>query len=192
MKIMKHKIKLLGLLFALASSARAAEVTNTASITTNLFFYFTAGTNYLDHSKFPSSDMIRYTIASRDKKPELFRIFTTRQAFGLKLSDASGRPVPRTKFGLLWGQPVDPPKSTREATRLYPRPAGETYFLFRPDDLFVITNRGTYDLEVRLTLWARTTNSVPDIEIWSIENPKANLHYGVVVSEPLRVKVIKQ
>jgi hypothetical protein len=192
---MKHKIKLLVLLLALALSAKAAEVTNTASITTNLFFYFTAGTNYLEHGKFLSGDLIRYTIATHDKKLELFRSFPAHQAFDFKMFDESGKPVSNTKLGLSWREPIEPPKTLHEVSRLHGRPSGETYSLFRPDDLFVITNKGTYDLEFRLTIWGQTTNNIPDIDILLLHQKppiNTNLHYGVVVSEPLRVKVIKQ
>jgi hypothetical protein len=187
-------IRLLCALFALAASAEAEMVTNSAAITTNLYFFLTAGTNYLDHSTFRSADWISYTIASRDKKPELFRCFPAQQAFELKLFDESGRPVPKTKLGLSWGAPVKAPKSMREASRVHGRPAGGTYYLFRPNDLFSITNKGSYALEVKLTLWARTTNNTPDIEplIFHQKPPiNANLHYGVVVSEPLHVRIIK-
>jgi hypothetical protein len=109
--------------------------------------------------------------------------------------DESGRPVPKTKVGLLWGEPVELPKTLHEVSRLHGRPSGETYALFRADDLFVITNKGIYDLEARLAIWGKTTNSTPDIEPWLLHQKppiNTNLHYGVVVSEPLRVKIFKE
>lgn len=189
---MRLHIKLNGLLFALVLSAKAGVVSNTASITTNLFFYFTAGTNYLEHSKFHSGDLIRYTIASRDNKPELFRCFPAHEAFDFKLFDESGKPIPKTKLGLLWGQAGESPKTMRAVSRLHGRPAGETYDLFRADDLFFITNTGIFDLEVRMRLWAQTTNNVPNLEPWRIRGPRTNINYGLVISEPLHVRIVKE
>jgi hypothetical protein len=194
MFLMKLGIIMAVILGALDLSAQTLDVTNTASITTNLFFYFRGGTNYHEHGRFSSSDWISYTIVSRDKKPELFRSFPLTQAFDLKMFDEAGKPVPKTMMGLSWTGEVKPPTTRREVRRLHGRPSGETYFLFRPDDLFVLTNKGIYDLEARLTIWGRTTNNVPDIEPWLLlqKTPiETNLHYGVVVSELLRVKIVK-
>jgi hypothetical protein len=48
--------------------------------------------------------------------------------------------------------------------------------LFKPDSMFKLRDPGFYTLEVRIRLWARGTNG----------------QYGVAVSAPVRVRVLKE
>lgn len=63
--------------------------------------------------------------------------------------------------------------------------------LFRPEDMFVITNKGVYDLVVRMRICVAMTNGVPDYKAMTSKGfPREPL--GVAVSSPYRAKVIKR
>jgi|GEM_PF-1886708 len=120
------------------------------------------------------------------------------QAFDLKLLDDKGQEVPKTKKGIAYSQPLIPPKDALDLHRHFKHgiahwPLHSVYKLFRPDDIFVITNKGIYELTIKVRICVAMTNGVPDIS--AMTDPHLDLvaeNFGVVVSTPLRVKVIKE
>ncbi|HEY5346411.1 MAG TPA: hypothetical protein VIK62_08720, partial [Verrucomicrobiae bacterium] len=117
----------------------------------------------------------------------------------------TGKEVSKTKAGLtLTGTP---PKPTKDDL-IFWRTSGFRPFavsgegvqgsLFRPDDVFVITNKGVYELEVRTRLYVIMTNGIPDVSaMFDGRNATGRglpfiKDFGVLTSPPLRVKVIKE
>ncbi|MGA3284324.1 MAG: hypothetical protein ABSD57_07690 [Verrucomicrobiota bacterium] len=125
----------------------------------------------------------------------LYRTFPHDQAFDFHLFDGAGREVPKTKAGLANSQPVHAPKSFTEGTDLkgHVAPFGEQV-MFRPSEMFVITNNGTYKLEVRLHIWAIVGfGPKTKDKIWHFDRELGtNAYYGVVTLQPVRAKVIKE
>jgi hypothetical protein len=65
--------------------------------------------------------------------------------------------------------------------------------MFRADEMFVITNKGVYELEVRMRICVPLTNGVPDTNAMASFLRHTSLDgYGVVESSPVRVEVIKK
>ena len=120
------------------------------------------------------------------------------QTYDFHLFDDKGREVQKTEQGLANSKPAHSPRNMKEYERLRPSffaQNGGTKFnaLFRPEDMFVITNKGGYTMEIRMSICVQvTTNGTPDYE--ALQNLKITPHgpFGIVVSKPLRVKVTKE
>lgn len=69
----------------------------------------------------------------------------------------------------------------------------DTRALARPDELFVIKDKGVYQMEVRIRICVPTTNNVPDFAMMTNGNALlTNRYFCVVTSAPVRVNVIKE
>ena len=65
--------------------------------------------------------------------------------------------------------------------------------LARPDELFVIKDKGVYQMKVRVRICVPTTNNAPDFTMMTNENALlTNRCFCVVTSGPVRVNVIKE
>jgi hypothetical protein len=177
----------------------AGTIADSALITSNLQFYlkrqFGLATN-----QFRAEEQIDYVIAPIPATNEVFyRRFPFPESFDFHLFSQTGQEIPKSRQGLANSREVHAPKSIDEAARLKGRTHLVEYTLFRPQDMFVISNGGTYELEVRLRLWAQTTNNIPNYEPLMFNDnfvkefiADTNAHFGVVISQPVRVKVIKE
>ena len=111
----------------------------------------------------------------------------------------------KTKAGTAISQPVNPSTYGRSMEdHLIGRDVDDLLFqgvknndncyaLFRPDEIFVITNKGIYDLSISMRICVPMTNGVVDTN--ALMNFHARAHsrnFGVVESSPLHVKVIKE
>lgn len=190
------------LMFALC--APASELTNSVNITTNLVFCLEKIKTDGAQSQFKSDEIIRYKIAGTSTNYIGARHFPSGN-FDFHLFDESGKEVTKTKAGLaLTGTP---PKPTEAGITFYRTSGFSPFFvneevvdqnpLFRPDDMFVITNKGIFDLEIKVRLCVIMTNSSPDLKAmtdWRNVTSRGNRYYksfGTLTSPPLRVKVIK-
>jgi hypothetical protein len=102
--------------------------------------------------------------------------------------------MPKTKLGRTFVKPPGQPKNEEDlwdfANDGIRR--GVLHDFFRPDELFVITNKGVYGLEVRMRICVPMTNGVPDTNaMLDYRKVSYMTNCGVVESPPLRVKVIK-
>lgn len=171
-------------------------MTNSSPVTTNLLWCLVDAYG-LPTNRFNSNKMITFhVIPVPSTNLVYYRRFPESESFDSRLFDQSGRTVPKTALGVANSQAVHPPNSFGAARRLQPHFLSAAYNLFRPDDMFQITNKGTYELEVRLRLWAQVTNtSGANFEPMAFNKrrfPGTNVLFGVVVSEPIRVEVVKE
>ena len=98
------------------------------------------------------------------------------QSFVFSLRSGSGELVPKTELGTKFSKSVDITKSATELrVRHHPIGPGGSVLgeLFVPKQFFILTNQGTYTLEVRLRYWSK----------------KAHDKYGAVESPPIRVEI---
>jgi hypothetical protein len=205
---MKIKIcVLLSLVLTVALYVPASEITNSVNITTNINLVFCLAKLKADgaQSQFKSDEIIRYMLTSSSTNTLYLRKFPSGN-FDFHLFDKEGKEVLKTRVGLaLTGTP---PKPTKDDLIFWRTSGFRPFFigegdanqspLFRPDDVFVITNRGDYELEVRTRLYVIMTNGMPDVTAM-LDGRNATGHglpfikdFGVLTSPPLRVKVIKE
>jgi len=163
-----------------------------AFVTSNLTFYLSGKTNWSPQSQFQYNELIKWNIVAANTNAA-FRTFPYNQAFEFRLFDGTGREVAKTSKGQANSVPFNPPQTMSEVAKLHGHITSESYPLFRAEEMFVLTNRGIYQLEVRMRLWAQVTNHTPDYEVWThfLKSPSTNTYFGVVVSEPIKVKVVK-
>jgi hypothetical protein len=178
-----------------ALSGNASSITNAVPVTTNLIFSLD-GKDGFPKSQFKSDELVNSLLVGTSTNYIKFLVFPFDQAFGFELYDDQGRELAKTERGLANSKSASPPTNMSElnklASRVLWRDKGDFRALFRPDDMFVITNKGVYDLEVRIRLCVPMTNGVPDYEAMNLNKWFSNTRYGVIISDPVRVKVIKE
>jgi hypothetical protein len=193
------KIKILSLLLiAITSGAAASQVTNCVNITPNLIFYLQGfGTNNGPQSEFGSDEVIYRMLTGTGTNLVFYRFFPAEEVYDFHLFDSAGEEVEKSKAGLANSVVARPPASKSEIDHFKPGFANDTsglfLRLFRPDDMFVITNSGIYEMELRMRLCVPMTNGLPDVALMGNSQkffPATNL--GVLTSPPLRVKVLKK
>lgn len=120
------------------------------------------------------------------------------QAVDLKMFDNKGREVPKTEKGLASNQTPIPPKGAIDLHRHFKPgiahwPLHSVHEWFRPDDMFIITNKGVYELIIKVRLCVAMTNGMPDTNAMTDSHlDLISENFGVVESTPLRVKVVKE
>lgn len=206
------KIKLYILFLAmLGFFAKAAPdtITNSGLLTTNLIFTLNQDSGlHCFTNLYHSGEMIDYTLLTIDQKgrvfnrevtgtPEVFfRRLPENESFEFHLFDSNGREVQKTKRGIELSARVKVPESVKDVTRLEGRyaPVG-AFHVFRPEDTFVLTNKGMYELEICLRVWAQVSERcVTNHEIIGHFDKRigTNACFSVVTSTPARVKILKQ
>ena len=175
-------------------SSGAEPLTNAVPITHNLYFQLKKMFGPLTN-QFPANEFIEYEILTTATNHGVaYRYFPPDRSFVFKLLSPSGTEVKRTKRGLEYSKPPNVPRTMRESSRLHLYDASLTRSLFRPNDMFVLTNRGVYELEISIRLWVQTTNKGAPNELSELTQPGigTNFQFGVVTSPPVRVKIIKE
>jgi hypothetical protein len=210
---MKNKFLLFfAIIFATVSGLRAGPLeeaathytsSNTVTITTNLMFFLSSQ----NHGGFPAMEfksdepLVRGIAANPLYTTGTNYMYVTylgfpfNQTFDFHLSDDKGVEIQKTKQGVANSHLAQIPTNMSELDKLKSvivRQNGVIiHALFRPDEMFLITNKGEYTMEIRMRICVQMTNGIPNYEV--MQNLKKYPHepYGVVVSEPLRLKVIK-
>jgi hypothetical protein len=202
---MKMKTRLLSAVLALASSAMASQITNSVDIASNVLFDLIRPEDGRPLSQLKSDEVVDFCVGSPSTNVLYLRKFPY-GSFDFHLFDDKGEEVSKTQAGLNLTR--TPPKPTKDDLRFWRTShfapfmvgGGAAYFapLFRPDDVFTITNKGVYELEVRTRLCVIMTNGMPDLKAMA-DGLNASLrclpfvnNFGVLTSPPLRVKVIKE
>jgi hypothetical protein len=200
---MKMKFNyLLGTILALTLSVRASQITNSVNITTNLVFSLRKHQSVGPQSEFKSDDEIIWGLVGTSTNYIGYRHCPSGN-FDFHLFDENGNELSKTIAGKdLTATPGKPTRGDLVKRHFMPyfvdKKAGEFHWLFRPDDMFVITNKGIYDLEVRIRLCVIMTNGAPDLKAmtdWrnsTLLEPSVVKDFGILTSAPLRVKVIKE
>jgi hypothetical protein len=198
------KIYLILILIAMASLSSHADVftnyvlgTNYVMIAPKLVFCLANETSSKDSAtQFNFDELIHRKIIGTDTNDVFFRVFPYDQTFEFQLTDAKGQVVQKTKKGLTMGKSTILPKNRLQVPesngRIVSGDAADFRALFRPDEMFVITNKGVYDMEVRYRIYVPATNDAPDFSAM-IDGHKfvVSKHFAVLTSPPLRVKIIK-
>jgi hypothetical protein len=200
---MKVAILLLSCLMISIISGVSAEITNSVNITTNLEFYLTAMKTAGPESLFKSDDLIYAGLLGTSTNYIYYRHFPSGN-LDFHLFSTNGEEIPKTKAGLaLSGKPHKPSEHDLFSSRQFvgyfvDNKGGEFRERFRPDEIFMITNKGTYDLVVQTSLCVIMSNGIPDqsamIDARNVTGrgfPFAK-DFGILPSPPLRVKVIKE
>ena len=193
-KYMRSKLFFCLLAYLIGLVAHAEGLTNRVPITTNLLFALAGKDITVSRDEFLSDELLHWGIKCTSTNFTPFRTFSYNQSFDFHLFDDAGREVKKTKKGRDMSQTVRSPTSMSEAARLTGQLTDGYYALFRTQDIFEMPTNGTYVLRIQLRLWAQTTNQTPDYEIMThfMKSVGTNIHYGLVVSQPVRVKIIKQ
>lgn len=193
------------MVLAFASVAQGSELTNTVNIGPGVIFRLTRPQDDSVQSQFKSDELINYFIGSTGTNVSYLRKFPNGN-FDFHLFDNHGNEVPKTKVGLdLSLTPTRPTKDDLvypKKSHYYPFFIGQNAAnygsLFRPEDVFEITNSGSYELEIRMRLCVILTNGVPDTKAMA-NGLNATGHglsrvddFGVFTSPPLRVTIIKK
>ncbi len=193
-------------MFALYLPA-SAQITNSVNIVTNINLVFCLAKLKAEgiQSQFKSDEIIRYMFMGPSTNVIYLRKFPSGN-FDFHLFDKNGKEVSKTKAGLaLTGTP---PKPTENDLRFWRTSGFRPFFigdggvsqnpLFRPDDIFMITNKGDYELEVQARLYVIMTNGIPDVTAM-LDGRNATgrglpffKDFGILTSPPLRVKIIKE
>jgi hypothetical protein len=198
------------LVSAMIFNAVADSLTNLVPLTANLTFYlqdeFHGG---IPTNKFKSDEMILETILVNGTNISnghglwagtnivSYRILPSYdQFYNFKLLNDKGQEVPKTIEGLAYSKPAKPPRNEfdlRRNFKIHPVKAADARTMFRPDEMFVITNKGIYELEVRIRICVPMTNGVPDTNTMMDFRKTARAeNFGVIESAPVRVNVIKE
>jgi hypothetical protein len=122
------------------------------------------------------------------------------KSFEFTLFDKKGHAVEKTREGIANSQPASSPNTMKEfdSLKLQAVKTGMVTErrLFRPDEMFVLTNKGAYDLVIRRRICVPMTNGIPDLKAMEMipgQNPHySNQNLGVAVSDAIHVRIIKE
>lgn len=155
-----------------------AQLTNQALITPSLRFQLLEASAGMITNRFNSNDQIRFMVTTTDENGHVFALLRPEQSFIFELLDAKGRSVSKTEIGLKMSKSVDIAKGPRDL-EIRHNPVSPNHAvvnnLFIPDNYFIITEKGSYTLDVQIRAWVQETNN----------------QYGVVISPPVRVEIDK-
>jgi len=166
-----------------------------------VFFLSSEKHGLFPENNFQSDEVIYYGLLGTSTNHVWYRHFPSGE-FDFHLFDKSGNEVSKRKAGSALT--VTPAKASKHdlmfwrTSHLNPynvdNHGGEYHSLFRPDDIFIITNSGTYALVIQMRLCLIMTNGLPDLSAMvdartvTEHNPDK---FGVFTSPQLRVKVVK-
>jgi len=195
-------------LFAIALTGQAIPLTNSVPFGEALTWSLHSLRDWHPHLQFEADELIYYRLHSNYFKsvdatnqiPVRYLAFPYSQTFDFQVFDDKGNEVRKTIMGWYYTKETTIPKDCEElALKLVI--GSESSPCLRPTDMFAIKKAGTYELEVRMKICVPLTNSMPDIKAmtsWrdiheSTSNPHlANTNWGILTSDPVRVKIIKE
>ena len=192
-------ILLLVLIFALVLRVDADTLPNavTVSLTPYLtFFLQSEWGGGIPTNQFQSDEMICRTVAVNSTNIVCYRSLPLwSQFYGFKLYDDQGREVVKTEKGTANSMAPALPSSVFELHRKFKPQAikgHDVRELFRPSEMFVITNKGTYKLAVQMRRCVPATNGLPDTNVMMSFRKMASVEDVIIVeSPPVLVNVIK-
>jgi len=195
---MKNKLLFLcSIVITITLNCSAFQFSNSVQVTSNLTFFLNGEKSYLPQFQFKSDEAIFYTLVANPLTPtNLVHYFALPfdETFAFKMLDDKNREVKKNERGFANSKEPNLIKNRNDTRKLKPRPIGyEPYFLFRPDEMFMITNKGVYELDVRIRICVPMTNGVPDTKaMTSLHGLLMSTNFNVVVSDPVRVRIIKE
>lgn len=187
------------LFYTLILNGMAEPPKATVPFTANLTFYLVKYGGDIAATQFDSDEMILRAFAANGTNIVNYRNLPDWfQSFDFKLLNDNGQEIPKTKDGRARSKPPRQPKDYSDLNRNFkiqgiPGNKVDLRELFRPDEMFVIANKGVYQLEIRARICVPMTNGVPDTNaMLNFKMAGFAKNCGVIESPPLRVKVIKE
>lgn len=185
--------------FVLSLKATAEPITNVVPLTANLTFFLEQKGGRAPAYQFKDSEMIYRALLVNGTNIVNYRALPLfSQFYDFKLLDANGAEVAKTKAGLANSRPAKFPVNRFDLLgnfKLQCIKGLDVRGLFRPRDMFVITNNGQYDLVVKMRICVPMTNGVVDTnamkEIRSFVQAESVEDFMIYESPPLLVKVMK-
>jgi len=185
--------------------------TNVVQATTNLDFYISSYKYKLfPATQFRSDELLSYGIVQTPVSVEktnvvIFYRIPFDQTFDFHLHDKDRLEMEKTKAGVSltkmpyptnYGWGLKDIMDGRDVGKLQIQVVknnNNCYALFRPDDIFIITNKGNYDLSICIRICVPMTNGIVDTNaLLSVQGHKLAVSFGVVESPPLHINVTKE
>ena len=197
------------ILIATALNSQAKPLTNDVPLGEALTFSLRTIKDWHPNLQFESDELLYYSLSNNyftsldatNFIPVKFLQFPYPQAFDFHLFDDRGNEVRKTIKGWYYTGKTKIPKDCDDMVEGSVI-GSDSRALMRPSDMFAIKNAGTYELEVRMKICVPlTTNGLPDTKAmttWrdphvSTTNPhERNTNLGILISDPVRVKIVKQ
>jgi len=153
-------------------------------------------------NRFDSDELIcgciamNYKAAASPTNLMYYRMVPFPYEYDFRLFDENGREVRKTAYGLANSKEPVKPKSRVELARFNLSGASRGFEMFRADDLFAITNSGTYDIFIRIRLCIPLTNGLPDFKLITNLSKFAfdrdYSHWNIIESQPFHAKIVKR
>ena len=188
------------LLFIFFSEAVfGALITNQSCVhfTTDLKLYLQNEWGLGATNQFYADEMISRTLEATGTNVISFRALPARsQFYSFTLCDKSGNAVPKSPAGIANSSPSSQSVSEIDLRRNYKIQSvkySDTRQMFRPSEMFLITNSGIYTLEVKMRICVPVTNKIPDVEAMAdFRKTALASNVAIIESPPLLVNVIKK
>ncbi|MCU0787117.1 MAG: hypothetical protein MUC91_02845 [Verrucomicrobia bacterium] len=178
-------------MLAVVLANKAHAVTNLVSITPHMMLMLRGWRDSHSQERFRSDEEIHYGLVSTSTNEVFCSLIAHDEWFDFELYDSQGHAVEKTPAGNAASKAPSKPYTTRQ--RKYRSILDNSYVLFRPDEMFIITNSGTYRLEVRLRLCVPMTNGVPNLEAMTNRTSFMTAsQFGLLISDPVCAEVVKE
>ena len=199
---MKIKPLLLSALFFTAFSLHtvAGSLSNAVPLTANLIFDLEKKWNgFGPANQFNSDEMICWALVAHGNGTNIVYFRNTPslgEEFAFKLFNENGREMPKTNKGFTYSKPPRQPKDEEDLIRYFKNDGirrGVLHDLFCPNEMFVIKDKGVYQLEVQMRICVPMTNGMPDTNaMLDFRKAYAATNCGVIESPSVRVKIVKE
>ena len=181
------------LLLSCAFAGFSAQVIDDMPVSTNHVFYLADEAGHRTN-EFRFDQKIIYVIEPLTTNSIFCRTVPWTRALIYRLDDQAGRRMRKTELGYKTGPPARVPEPLDVAPRSDGTLAPLRYELFRPVDVFVVTNRGVYDLNLKIRVNVKIPPDLMtnrgSVDLGCTAGPKS--HYGIIPSGPLPVKLIRE
>jgi hypothetical protein len=177
------------------------QYTNAVNITTNLIFYLSSDKyNEYPANQFRADELLTkgldlYPPRLSVTNSVYYFVLPFNETYDFHLFDGTGHEIQKTQKGIAMSEPPKPLEGGRDRdySSMTTTSVTELHRFVCADDLFVITNKGTYDMIIAIRICVPVTNGVPDT--YAMSDPFRTIQAkedGIVESKPLRVKIIKE
>lgn len=165
------------LLMTFAISCRSTGLAAEAQVKPGMIFELKRKGSIQSVDEFDVSETLVYKISATGTNVFSVGQLPISQRFIFTLRDSHGAEVPKTRVGRESSPEDYAPVSTRRLR--WTTVASDSSIakeLFKIQDYFDIQRPGTYELQIKLRLWVK----------------RADSSYGLVISRPLVVKIVKR
>jgi hypothetical protein len=146
-------------------------------------------------TRFQSDELIYRSFMQPETNRFSMRLLPANDAFSIELHDAEGKKITKTAKGKAMGKPI-PAEITKSLFLSSKINTGrqDLRALFKPEEVFVITNTGMFTLAIRARILLPASNGVPLIaaitnSLMLATSPPES--FKVIEMDPVVVEVIK-